>query len=81
MAISGTNQWGPYTGPADGDTQPVYAPTATPPATGSLAPPQSPSGTSDTNTGRTLSAIATYEATSLNILNVGTTVPSNAGTT
>jgi hypothetical protein len=42
MPNSGTNQWGAFTTPADGDTTPTYAPTATPskPST----PPQSPSG-------------------------------------
>ncbi|HLX84849.1 MAG TPA: hypothetical protein VKR59_13180 [Terriglobales bacterium] len=44
MPISGTNNNGPYTGPANSDTFPTYAPTATPPATGGLVPPQSPSG-------------------------------------
>jgi hypothetical protein len=48
MAISGTNNWGPYTtADATGAQYPSYpAPegTATPPPTGTLAPPQSPSG-------------------------------------
>jgi hypothetical protein len=48
MAISGTNNWGPYTtADATGAQYPSYpAPqgTATPPPTGNLAFPQSPSG-------------------------------------
>jgi hypothetical protein len=36
-----SNNWGPYTSNIDG---PVYPPTATPPPTGQLDPPQSPSG-------------------------------------
>ena len=42
MPNSGTNQWGAFTTPADGDTTPTYAPTATP--TKPSTPPQSPSG-------------------------------------
>jgi len=47
----------------------------TPQATGLITVPQSPSGTSTTNTGRALEATATYLASKLNILNVGTTPP------
>jgi|HubBroStandDraft_6_1064221.scaffolds.fasta_scaffold297353_1 hypothetical protein len=39
-----TNQWGPALPTVNGGDAPVYPPTATPSATGSLAPPQSPSG-------------------------------------
>jgi hypothetical protein len=38
------NQWGPAQPTANGATEPVYPPTATPAATSNLAPPQSPSG-------------------------------------
>lgn len=43
---SGTinNNWGPASPTANGADAPIYPPTATPPATGSLSPPQSPSG-------------------------------------
>jgi hypothetical protein len=47
----------------------------TPPATGAITVPQSPSGAVVTNTGRSTEATYTYMATSLNILNVGTTPP------
>lgn len=47
----------------------------TPPATGALAPPQSPSGAVVTNTGRSNTTTQSYMAASLNILNVGTTPP------
>lgn len=47
----------------------------TPPATGIIAPPQSPLNTPTPNTGRSVEATATYMAASLNILNVGTTPP------
>lgn len=46
-----------------------------PPATGNISVAQSPKGTSVTNTGRTAEATATFLATKLNILNVGTTPP------
>jgi|ERR1700722_17869924 hypothetical protein len=38
------NQWGPALPTADGGNEPIYPPTATPPATDVLVPPQSPSG-------------------------------------
>jgi hypothetical protein len=44
MTISGTNQWGPYTAAADGDTQPVYPPTSAPQPTGDLVVVDSPDG-------------------------------------
>lgn len=47
----------------------------TPSATGGISVPQSPSGAVTTNTGRSNEATGTYLATSLNILNVGTTPP------
>ena len=47
----------------------------TPPATGAITYPQSPLGTSVTNTTRTTEATQTYMAASLNKLNVGTTPP------
>lgn len=54
-----------------GDANLTNAPTAT----GVLTNPQAPSGTSVTNTTRTLEATQTYMAASLNKLNVGTTPP------
>ena len=44
--------------------------TNTPPATGGITVPQSPSGAVVTNTGRTLSATQSYMAASLNAQNV-----------
>lgn len=47
----------------------------TPPATGGITYPQSPSGAVVTNTGRTATTTSTYMTHSLNALNVGTTPP------
>jgi hypothetical protein len=62
------NNWGPALPTANGGDEPVYAPTATPSATGSIAVPQSPSGsvtgesaTSNYMTGET--ATETYLST------------------
>ena len=49
--------------------------TNAPTATGAITYPQSPSGTSVTNTGRTIEATARYMTVSLNAQNVGTTPP------
>lgn len=48
-------------------------PLNTPPATGTISVPFTPSGAVVTNTGRTVEAAQTYMATYLNKLNVGTT--------
>jgi hypothetical protein len=61
--ISGTNQWGAYTANDNSAEFPNYAVpegTATPSPTGSLNPPESPSGAITTNTGRNETATETY---------------------
>jgi hypothetical protein len=61
--ITGTNQWGAYTandGSAEFPNYAVPEGTATPTPTGSLNPPQSPSGAITTNTGRSETATETF---------------------